>query len=107
MITLFSLACYQVYGDEWSLHPTFPIMVAFFAVQSIVLFRLEHWAPKEWQVQMSLVKIVVRLLTSLVFITVLLFTQENRYPLAIQFFALYLAFMTFEITMALANLRRN
>ncbi|MEQ8903669.1 hypothetical protein [Ekhidna sp.] len=106
-ITGILLLAEYFFGVELNLHSTFNLMVLFFAIQGFVLFRIDHWTPKEWSTQMSLVKIVIRLLSSLVFITVLMFTQSDQFNLVIQFIILYLIFMIFEIVMALTNLRRN
>lgn len=93
--------------SDLNLHEAYYIMVTFFAVQALVLFRIDLWAPSEWKVQISLVKIVIRLLSSLVFIMVLIYTQDDLRMLVIQFIILYLIFMIFEIVEALTNLRRN
>jgi len=95
------------FGEELTLHGAYYMMVAFFAIQAIVLFRIDQWAPSEWKTQASLVKVVIRLLSSLVFIMVLVYTQEDRTNMVIQFIILYLVFMIFEIVEALTNLRRN
>ncbi|SNS54057.1 hypothetical protein SAMN05421640_0586 [Ekhidna lutea] len=89
------------------LHPSWNLMIAFFAIQTIILFRVDQWAPKEWKPQASLVKIIIRLLSSMVFILVLVYTQEDLYNLVIQFIIIYLIYMIFEIVEALTNLRRN
>ena len=82
-------------------------MVLFFAIQGAALFRIDQWVPKEWEVQVSLVKIVIRLLSSMVFILVLFLTKEDLFSLVIQFICIYLVYMIFEIVEALTNLRRN
>jgi len=96
-----------LFEAELNLHESYPILVAFFVVQTLVLFRIEQWAPAEWKTQVSLVKVVLRLLSSLVFITVMIYTQEDVYNLVIQFIILHLIFMIFEIVEALTNLREN
>ncbi|WP_436514833.1 hypothetical protein [Ekhidna sp. To15] len=88
-------------------HPSFRLMIFFFAAQAFVLFRIDHWAPEEWKVQISMVKIVIRLLSSMAFILVLIYTQSDHYTLVVQFIILYLIYMIFEIVEALTNLRRN
>jgi len=95
------------FSDALALHATYHFMVGFFAIQTIVLFRIDSWAPKEWTVQASLAKIVIRLLASMVFALVLIMNNGDRFNLVIQFFSIYLIFMVFEIGMALTNLRRN
>ena len=106
-ITSLLLVIHFVFREELNLHPAFQTMVFFFAAQAFVLFRIDHWTPKEWSAQIALVKIVIRLLTSLVFILVLIYSQTDHFNLVIQFITLYLVFMIFEIVMALTNLRRN
>lgn len=96
-----------LFSSTISFHPAFRLMVFFFAAQAFVLFRIDHWAPEEWKVQMSMVKIVVRLLSAMVFILVLIYSYEDRYVLVVQFIILYLIYMIFEIVEALTNLRRN
>lgn len=95
------------FGEELGLHPSFRTLVIFFTVQTFVLWRIEFLTPEEWKVHVSLVKVAVRLLSSLVFIAILLYTQEERISLTIQFILLYLSYMIFEIVFALTNLRRN
>lgn len=106
-ITGILLLAEYFFSRTLSFHPAFKLMVLFFAAQAFVLFRIDHWAPKEWIVQMSLVKIIIRLLSSLTFILVLIYTQEDSYNLVLQFIILYLGYMIFEIVEALTNLRRN
>ena len=95
------------FADVLNLHTAFDLMVGFFAIQTFVLFRIDSWVSKEWAVQVSLAKVVIRFLASAVFALILIMTQEDRFNLVIQFFLLYLIFMVFEIGMALTNLRRN
>lgn len=107
LITALLLVVGYLPSLPFQLHPTYNLMVIFFAIQVFVLFRIEHWAPEEWAVQVSLVKIVLRLISSLVFILVLVYTQENLKEMVIQFILVYLVYMIFEIATALTNLRRN
>ena len=106
-ITISLLLVGYFFESRLNLDQLYYLIVAFFAIQTIVFFRIDQWAPKEWQSQISLVKIVLRLLTSLVFITILIYTQENPRDLVIQFIIIYLIYMIFEIASALTNLRRN
>lgn len=96
-----------LFHESLGLHEAFLVMVIFFIVQTFVLFRIDGFVKEEWKVQMSLVKITLRLLSGLVFILVIMLNYTDRFQLVVQFFSLYLVFMTFEIIMALANLRRN
>lgn len=107
VITAFLLIISYFFSEQWHLHPAFNTMVAFFAAQAFILFRLDHWLPNKWEVQLSLVKIVIRFLTSLFFILALFFIHTDLFNLVVQFIALYLAYMIFEIVIALTNLRRN
>ena len=95
------------FGTELRLHATFKTMVLFFSIQTFALWRMESLVPQEWQVYVSLVKITVRFLSSLVLIAVLLYSHDERVLLTIQFIGLYLTYMIFEIVFALTNLRRN
>ncbi|MEO1253771.1 MAG: hypothetical protein AAFY41_02625 [Bacteroidota bacterium] len=106
-LTTFLLLLGYLLQDTIVLHDSFFLIVAFFAIQSIVFIRIDHLAPKEWQSQVSLIKIIVRLLTSLIFITILIYTKEDQYNLVIQFIIVYLIYMIFEIVGSLTNLRRN
>lgn len=96
------LGAYVPFHDYWQ------IMVIFFLIQSYVLTRIEERASKEMEAQMRLVSIGVRFISALVFILILaLSTKSQIEVLLIEFVILYLVFMTFELIMALANLRRN
>lgn len=106
-ITVTLLLAEYFFTPSIDFHPSFKLMVFFFAAQAFVLFRIDHWAPEEWKIQMSMVKIVIRLLSSIVFILILIYSQNDQFNLVVQFIILYLIFMIFEIVMALTNLRRN
>lgn len=106
-IVLALLLINYFFADLLTLHSAYNLIVVFFAIQTFVLFRIDHWVPKEWAIQVSLAKIAIRFLASAVFALVLVMTQGDRFNLVIQFFIIYLIFMVFEIGMALTNLRRN
>lgn len=89
------------------LHPSYRIMLAFFAIQAFVLFRMDSLIPDPWKIHGSLVKIIVRFLSSAVFILVLMYQYPEPYQMVVQFILLYLVYMVFEIGVALTNLRRN
>jgi hypothetical protein len=89
------------------LHEAYNYLVIFFAVQALVFFRLDHIVPKSWMLHLSLVKVVLRFLLSLIFIAILMYLYTDRFSLVIQFVVLYFVFMIFEIVIALTNLRRN
>ena len=93
--------------DSLGLHDAFLLMIIFFVIQTFALFRLDSLVSEDWKVQMTLVKITLRLLSTLVFILVVMLNYTDRFQLVVQFFSLYLVFLTFEIILALANLRRN
>jgi hypothetical protein len=107
LLSVLLIAFDYLFHDDLGLHASFMLMVVFFIFQTFVLFRLDEKANEEWKVQMAMVKITLRLLSALVFILVVMLSYGDRFNLVIQFFSLYLVFMTFEIILALANLRRN
>lgn len=105
---LFTWALQFPLASVFSFHSHYDVVVVFFVIQNIILLRIEQAANPEFKVQVRMVNIGVRLVTALAFILVMyvvLKVQDNSFYL--QFILLYLAFMTFEIIMALANLRRN
>ena len=107
LITAVLLVVEYIFATTINFHPAYQLMVFFFAAQAFVLFRIDHWAPEEWKVQISMVKIVIRLLSSMVFILVLIYSEDQKFELVLQFIILYLIYMIFEIVEALTNLRRN
>lgn len=88
-------------------HASYLVIVAFFFLQTLGLISLDYIVPKEWSAQVSMIKIILRLLSSLIFITVLMYTYENLFILVIHFVSIYLVYMVFEIVISLHNLRRN
>jgi len=107
LVTAILTGVYFLLGRKWDFHESFLTIVFFFAAQTFVIFRIESWTPEKYAVQVSLIKIVLRFLSSLAFITILIITNENLYLLVIQFIIIYLIYMVFEIGTALTNLRRN
>ena len=107
LITGTLLVVDHFFASQLGLHASFQIMVLFFGIQTFVLFRLDHFLPEELSAQGSLIKITLRMLLSMTLIAVLVYTQEDRFALVVQFVSLYLLFMIFEIVTALTNLRRN
>jgi len=107
LITVVLVGINFLFNKELNLHDSFLVIVSFFAVQTFVLFRIDYWVPEEWSMQVSLAKIIIRLLSSLIFILVLMYTQDDLFNMVIQFIAVYLVYMIFEIGSALTNLRRN
>ena len=107
IISGIALIISHLYGSALGLHTAFDLMVLFFFSKTFFLFRLDHWVPKEWAIHLTMVKITLRMLLSLTFLIILVYTQEEKFSLVIQFMVLYLVFMIFEIVVALTNLRRN
>lgn len=106
-ITMFLLLVGYFFKQSWNLHDQYFTIVGFFSIQIFVFFRIDQWSRPEWQSQIALVKITVRLISSLIFITVLIYTVDNSNKLVIQFIIIYLIYMIFEIVGSLTNLRRN
>ena len=107
LVTGVLLLVEYLFSEDLNLHSVYKLLVLFLSVQAFVIFRMHHWAPKEWAARMSLVKTVIRLLSSLIFIMILMNSQSDQFNLAVQFIILYLVYMIFEIAEALTNLRRN
>lgn len=92
---------------ESLLHESYFLTVIFFAIQALILFRLDSLISDEWAVQGSLIKIIIRFLTSATFVLVMIYQYVDPFNFVIQFVIIYLVYMTFEIGVALTNLRRN
>lgn len=107
LITALFLCADLFFREELGLHVSFRLMVLFFSIQTFVLFRMDQWVPTEWSVHVSLAKIMIRLLSSMVFIMVLMLRQDDLFHLVIQFILIYLVYLIFEIGTSLTNLRRN
>ena len=107
LITMALLLLPEVTLVGSNLHPAYLIMVCFFAIQTFVLLRIDVLIPKQWSVQGSLVKIILRFLSSATLILVLIYQYDEPFSLVVQFIVLYLIYMIFEIVVALTNLRRN
>ncbi|MEM6734716.1 MAG: hypothetical protein AAF620_01480 [Bacteroidota bacterium] len=107
LITLILITATQMHGLDHYLHEAYLIIVMFFTIQTFVLLRIDAIIPQEWKVHISLFKIIIRFISSAVFILIILYQYEDRFNLVVQFMILYLIYMTFEIGTALTNLRRN
>jgi len=105
LISLFVAGISFVPNGPW--HPSYLVIVSFFFFQTLGLISLDAIVPEEWSAQVSMVKIILRLLSSLIFITVLMYAYENLFVLVIHFVSIYLVYMVFEIGISLSNLRRN
>lgn len=95
-------------GAVMEIHPYYDWAVLFFLFQNFLLFRIESFSNPDLKVQIRMVNIGVRMISAMAFIVVMFWVfgvQEKLFY--IQFIILYLTFMTFEIILALANLRRN
>ena len=106
-ITIVLLAISELSFFQTILHPSYLVTVIFFSVQALVLFRIDSLIREEWKVHASLVKIIIRFLSSAVFILVMIYQYEEPFDLVVQFIIIYLIYMVFEIGVALTNLRRN
>lgn len=107
LITAVLLAATQLQLIAEYLHEAYSVIVLFFAIQTFALLRIDVLIPEEWKVQSSLIKIVIRFLSSAVFILVTIYQYADPMNLVIQFILIYLVYMIFEIGVALTNLRRN
>lgn len=94
----------------FQLHGLFLEMVIFFICQSVIISMILSYGenqPDKLPI-FALGSIVFRLLTAVVFLLVLLLVEvQNVKLLSIQFLAIYLLFLVFELTVVLTNLRRN
>ncbi|MEM6812809.1 MAG: hypothetical protein AAF600_00270 [Bacteroidota bacterium] len=107
LITLILILATQMHVLDDYLHEAYLIVILFFTIQTFALLRIDALIPQEWKVYASLVKIVIRFISSSVFILIILYQYEDRFNLVVQFIILYLIYMTFEIGTALTNLRQN
>jgi len=85
-------------------------MIVFYFLQSIIVAVLLSKGIKNFEKfpVYALGTIVFRLLTAIIFLTVFFIIRiENAALFAIQFIGIYLLFLVFELTVVLANLRRN
>ena len=88
-------------------HDSYLVTVIFFAIQAFVLLRIDVLIPEMWKVHASLVEIIIRFLSSAVFILIMIYRYDDPFHLVVQFVMIYLIYMIFEIGVALTNLRRN
>ena len=96
-----------VYGY---LHQQFPALILFFFLQSLAISVMLYKGQKSgWKSpSYALGMVTFRFLTGLLFLTVLMINKvENLTALMIQFLAIYLIYLIFELFIVLANLRRN
>lgn len=107
LITLGLIVSQRLFGSYLDFHPAFGTIVIFFAVQTYVLFRIDHWVPVDWKAQMALVKMVIRFISTLSFVLIIMLNNGQKFILVIQFMLVYLIYLIFEIVVSLTNLRRN
>ncbi|MEQ8469979.1 MAG: hypothetical protein RIC35_02270 [Marinoscillum sp.] len=95
--------------NNW-LHPRFPALVLFFFLQSLMVIWFFYMGEKDgWKTPIyTLAAITFRLLTGLFFLIILIIMKlPEIWNLMIQFIALYLGYLIFELFAVLPNLRRN
>ena len=85
-------------------------MLAFFTIQSVVVAGI-LWLAEKKRDQYGMIAlgvVVLRLITAIIFLIVMyVLGTDNVMQFAIQFMLLYLSYLVFELTVVLANLRRN
>ena len=94
----------------WHWHPLFWLLVLFFFLQSFILGWILYVGERDRQRFPIYAHLVVslRFVTGvLLLIVFMIMGVPNLYQLTLQFVAVYLSFMIFELTMVLSNLRRN
>lgn len=92
------------------LHDLFPGLILFFFLQSLVISWVICQGQKdEWKSPIyALGTVSIRLLTGIFFMAILMLSKvEGSRVLIIQFTALYLIYLIFELYVVLANLRQN
>lgn len=85
-------------------------MLLFFSLQSVVVAVI-LWLAEKKQDQYGIIGlgiVVLRLITSIIYLIVMYVKgTDNAMQFAVQFMVLYLSYLVFELTVVLANLRRN
>ncbi len=107
LITLSIIVLLFGYFFKNWLHHHYFLIVIFFVIQTIVFFRIEQWLSKKENFLISLIKITLRMLTSFIFITVLVYGGKDVFSLVTEFIIIYLVYMVFEIVCVLTNLHKN
>lgn len=109
-ISLVSLLIYFLLGSRLGLHPFLAWVILFFLLQSLLvgwIFSLGERDRERW-ITFVIGGMSIRLVTGVIFLVVLILTgMVNTVALVIQFGALYLVYLVFELIVALSNLRRN
>jgi len=94
----------------WSFHPYFIGVVIFFFIQSLGISWILSVAEKDKErfPLLALGSVVLRFVTGVLLLVVFfIIGLVNPEVLVIQFMIVYLSYMIFELTIVLANLRRN
>jgi uncharacterized membrane protein len=99
-------------NDYWTLqlHPLFGPLVIFFFFQCLIVALLFYLGQKDKEKfpLYALGSVVFRLVSSFIALIVFfIMGVENAKSLSLQFMAVYLLFLVFELTVVLTNLRRN
>ncbi len=101
----------QTYGFGHLLHEHIWIIFVFFLAIAFLNYQLMIMAfekNREKFITFFIASVVIRLILSLLFLGVFLFIKlENRQLFVINFFALYLCVLVFEIFENSRNLRQN
>lgn len=106
------LSLIYFFGNQmpFRLHDTFGAMLAFYTVQSVIIAGILFLAEqkKEHYGLIALGIVVLRLITAIIFLIIMYLNGiVDTMLFAIQFMLLYLSYLVFELTVVLANLRRN
>ena len=113
MISAVLLLLYYALNDQLLasyLHAHFPTLVVFFFLQSFPVAWLLTQAVKtpESSPMFTIASIGFRMITGLFLLLIFYFLKvEDIVQFSIQFLAVYLVYFVFELTVVLANLRRN
>lgn len=117
-ISVFSMLLLGVYfGLESTalvqqyIHTTMPWIIVFYCLQSIAIHALVIFSKNTLQADFSIILIggfTLRLVTALMVVVIVVFTGIGNHEMYIlNFFAVYLLYLVFEIVMVLSNLRSN
>lgn len=110
VLTIVLFLVQHFHYDAW-VHPYIWYIVAFFVGLSFLIHRLMEYGMKnnrEKFVTFYLSTVVGRLILSIIFIAVFLYSGlTNSFLFVINFFALYLFYTCFEIYGLYCNLRRD
>ncbi len=109
--SILHLAAYWIASlADWEWHPYFPLLILFFFLQSVILswiLSLARFDKQRFPIY-ALASVSIRFVTGvLLLIVFLVFEVPDLQSLTLLFVAVYLSFMIFELTILLANLRRN